>query len=155
MELFSFRGRVDRSTNLFIQFTLNVVGWGLGTISANLVNDQQFVAIFLGLLMVGGLWIGLASYVKRAHDAGRSALFALGPYPAAMIALPLGLEIEKQSQVFGAVMIVAALIYFLGVLLWVTFKAGDPETNRYGEAPPLPPSAQRVNAPVEQPTIDD
>jgi uncharacterized membrane protein YhaH (DUF805 family) len=52
-------------------------------------------------------------------------------------------------------MIVAALIYFLGVLLWVIFKAGDPETNRYGEAPPLPPSAQRVNAPVEQPTIDD
>jgi uncharacterized membrane protein YhaH (DUF805 family) len=131
---------------LFIQFTLSVVGWGLGTISASLVNDPNFIAIFLGLLMVVGIWIGLASYVKRAHDVGRSALFALSPYPAAMIALPLGLEIEKQSQVLGAIMIVAALIYFLAVLLWVSFKAGDLEVNRYGEAPPLPPSAQRANA---------
>ena len=118
-----------------MQFILNVAGWGLGTILAPFVNDQQFIAVFLGLLMVGCLWIGSASYVKRAHDVGRSALFALGPYPTAMIALPLGLEIEKQSPVFGAVIIVAALIYFLGVLSWVTFKAGDPETNRYGEAP--------------------
>lgn len=145
MEIFSFRGRVDRFTNLGTQIALNAVGWILGTISAPLVTDYPFVSVFLGLLIVGGFWIGLATYVKRAHDVGRSALFAIGPYPAAMIALPLGLEIEKQSQVLGAIMIMAALIYFLAVLLWVTFKAGDLEANRYGEAPPLPPSAQRAN----------
>jgi uncharacterized membrane protein YhaH (DUF805 family) len=135
MEIFSFRGRVNRTTNFLTQILLNIIGWGVGTIFAPLINDQLFASLFLLFALTVVMWIGLASYVKRAHDVGRSALFAIGPYPAAMIALPLSLEIEKQAQVFGAVVIGAALIYFVSVWLWVTFKAGDPDTNRYGEAP--------------------
>ena len=142
MELFSFRGRVRRTTNLLTQIALNVTGWVLGTISAPLVSDHPSISLFLLLAIGAGTYICLASYVKRAHDVGRSALFALGPYLTIMILVfgDIVGDIIGKDIVISDILVGGWLIYFSCVFLWVTFKAGDPETNRYGEAP-KPPSA--------------
>jgi uncharacterized membrane protein YhaH (DUF805 family) len=158
MELFSFRGRVDRSTNFFTQIVLSACGWVVGTISAPFVEDYPAISIFLLLVMVVGIWIGLASFVKRAHDVGRSGWLAVSPFFVIFAPFIVVDNFRNQAEAPSSMfmfLLGSAVIYFYAVILWVGFKAGDPETNRYGEAPPPPPSAQRANAPVEQPTIDD
>ena len=94
--LFSFTGRIGRSTFWVIFVTFFLIGVGLqivGTLSGDRVGFGWLVALAL-IYFIPAIWISLAAYVKRWHDLNRSGWLALTlfiPYVNLLILLYLGI----------------------------------------------------------------
>lgn len=136
MREFRFDGRVNRSKNFEMQIFCLVMNAAILVIIFHFFKKLPIIsfAIFPAFLCIS--WIGFASYIKRAHDIGRSGWFAMTPFLAQFLIFPI-MRIANLPPDGGvaAVLVMAFLAYFLAVVLWVTFKPGDPNANRYGGPP--------------------
>lgn len=146
--LFSLNGRIGQQdfwVGVLIIFGGNIVGSVLGPLV--IITWPLFV------------WVGIAVYGKRLHDAGRTAWIHLIPWVISLVTVVLGTvmiiggavsaglmsndgELSRE-QIMAlltggggglAVMSLSTLVW-LAYTIWVGVLKGDPQTNVYG-APP-------------------
>ncbi len=73
--LFSFKGRVNRSTYLTYSLAIGAINLILLSF-AFMVNKELFIVLYW-LLLLAAVWPGLALSVKRCHDRNKSGWFFL------------------------------------------------------------------------------
>jgi len=147
--LFNTQGRIGAS-----DFWKGVGVIILGNV---LVNILPMIGGLLWLVLV---WVGVAVYGKRLHDAGRSAFLHLIPWVANSIIFGIGVmmlggvvlsAILSDGEVSPVAIIAAGgagvslmgftqLIWLL-YTLWVGFADGEAGENAYGPAPVIEASA--------------
>jgi uncharacterized membrane protein YhaH (DUF805 family) len=133
--LFSFRGRLARlpyfgyglATAVMM---LVLIGMGAGVMEA--AKNVPVVRAITGLLFVGGaivcaIWIGIGLTVRRLHDMGLVGTHAIWIYLLSILA-ELGLA---THSLMGAVLVLPNF----GASLWLLFKPGMREVNRFGSPP--------------------
>lgn len=141
IQLFSFKGRASRLGFWRVQLllvALSAVDLALGyfaVIAAGPVGGILFVP-FLPFLV-----IGVATCLRRLHDRGKNVwwllLFNLCP--------PVCIGIAQTLVAKGSVALSAASLPFslAGLAIWVWgwieigLRRGEPQNNRFGEAPKL------------------
>ncbi len=108
--LFSFEGRIRRSTFWTVIVPLFLVSFGLqvgAAVSSNRGGSGGIVLLML-IYFIPAIWLALATYVKRWHDLNMSGWMVLTLF------IPF--------------------INFL-ILLYLGLAPGKTETNKYGEVP--------------------
>ncbi len=77
--LFSFRGRIPRSTFLYYEIVYWALTLGLAWLDARLAADPALLGLrcVLMIFLLGLLYTNLAVWVKRAHDLRHSGWWVL------------------------------------------------------------------------------
>ena len=76
-DIFSFRGRIKRSTYFWIHACLNI-GIGIqNLIFVRIMNEEWWILHFACALIFA--WVSYVTTMKRCHDMGQSGWFALIP----------------------------------------------------------------------------
>lgn len=150
--LFSPNGRISQQ-----QYWIGV----LILIAANIV--ASFIPILGTLISLGLIWVGIAVYGKRLHDAGKSAWLHAVPWGlsllfgiiggvmvgGALFAAMAGNGGEADVAAIIAGAGGASLLFLLSFLIWIVYTIwvgvlkGDAGENRFGPAPaaaPPPPA---------------
>ncbi|MDH6305932.1 uncharacterized membrane protein YhaH (DUF805 family) [Parabacteroides sp. PF5-5] len=101
--LFSFEGRIRRSeycfTYLFYCLLFAAIYYTLIFNYMGMIEINEYVAIFLGLLLIPLFWIFCAQGAKRCHDRGNSGWFQLIPLYFFIMLFGDG---ERGSNEYGA-----------------------------------------------------
>jgi len=158
--LFSVNGRIAQQ-----QFWIGV----LILIAANIVAG--FIPILGFIISLALIWVGIAVYGKRLHDAGKSAWLHAIPWGGSLLlgiigsimiggalftAMAGGGDVDVAAMIAGAG--AASIFFLLGFFVWIAYTIwvgmlkGDPGENRFGPAPvadaaPAPSQAPSQPAP--------
>lgn len=151
--LFSPNGRIGQK-----EFWIGV----LILIAANIV--ASFIPLLGFIISLALIWVGIAVYGKRLHDAGKSAWLHAIPWAVSIVLMTIGV-VMAGGAVFTAMMGggddvdvatvmagagAASLFFLLSFLVWFAYTIwvgllkGDAGDNRFGPAPGVvvaPPAA--------------
>lgn len=100
------------------------------------VNAAFCLSIMALLFAVANILPGLAVYVRRFHDRGKSAWFAFVPYFVVLGSCAfIWLATQTGLMTFLILAFVGMLAYFVMFVVWMVFLAlpGTPGPNRYGD----------------------
>ena len=124
-------------------------------IAANIVAN--FIPILGFLISLALIWVGIAVYGKRLHDAGKSAWLHAIPWVIAIVLGTIGAvmaggavlaalagggggdDVDVVTLLAGAGM--ASIFFMLSFLVWIAYTIwvgllkADPGDNRFGPAP--------------------
>jgi len=152
--LFNTNGRIGQK-----EFWIGVAIIFVGNL---IVNVIPFLGILIWLALI---WVGLAVYGKRLHDAGKSAWLHAIPWAVniflgiiAMImiggviiaAIASGSEDQGIATIvagsgLAVTLILLSNLIWLGYTIWVGMLQSEPGDNAYGTAPVIEGSAQPVS----------
>ncbi|MFN3835687.1 MAG: DUF805 domain-containing protein [Glycocaulis sp.] len=152
--LFSPNGRIGQQ-----EFWIGV----LILVAANLIaNFIPLLGFIISLVLI---WVGIAVYGKRLHDAGKSAWLHAIPWAVSIVLMTIG-AVMAGGAVFAAMMGggddvdvatliagagAASLFFLLSFVVWIAYTIwvgllkGDAGDNRFGPAPgavQTPPPAE-------------
>jgi uncharacterized membrane protein YhaH (DUF805 family) len=135
--LFSFQGRIDRTT--YVVFFLASIA--LAIVNHLLIPAKPAPSLFLPLLIYGvaQLWVALAMGAKRLHDLGHSGWLQL-LWLVSLVMSAIGSVLAAFSPLLGLPIFLLALaisLWSLWLLVQMLFFAGQPGTNDYGDHPNL------------------
>lgn len=127
---------------------------------------------FLGMLIwLGLIWIGIAVYGKRLHDAGKSAWLHAVPWGVSLLlgligsvmlggalfaAMADGDDVNVGALIAGggaaSVFFLLSTLVWIAYTIWVGVMKGEPGANAYGPAPVV--DAVAAPAPAESPASE-
>lgn len=122
-------------------------------IVANIV--ASFIPLLGFIISLALIWVGIAVYGKRLHDAGKSAWLHAIPWAVSIVLMTIGIlmaggamfaammgggdDVDVATMIAGAG--AASLFFLLSFLVWFAYTIwvgvlkGDAGDNRFGEAP--------------------
>lgn len=131
-------------------------------IAANIV--ASFIPLLGLLISLALIWVGIAVYGKRLHDAGKSAWLHALPWAVSIVLMTIGIvmaggavfaamigggdDVDVATMMAGAG--AASLFFLLSFLVWIAYTIwvgvlkGEAGDNRFGPAPgavTAPPAA--------------
>ncbi|KAA5801717.1 DUF805 domain-containing protein [Alkalicaulis satelles] len=145
--LFSPNGRIGQQ-----DFWIGV----LILIAANVIFG--LIPILGFFISLGLIWVGIAIYGKRLHDAGKSAWLHAIPWGVSILlgiiggvmvggtvftAMMAGDDVDVAALIAGAgaasLLFLLSFVVWIGYTIWVGVLKGDEGENRFGPAPGAPP----------------
>lgn len=157
--LFSPNGRIGQQ-----EYWIGV----LILIAANIIAN--FIPLLGFIISLALIWVGIAVYGKRLHDAGKTAWLHALPWAVSIVLMTIG-AVMAGGAVFAAMMGggddvdvatmlagagAASLFFLLSFVVWIAYTIwvgllkGDAGDNRFGPAPgtaQTPPPAEPPAAP--------
>jgi len=161
--LFSVNGRISQR-----EFWIGVAIIVVGNILANIIP-------FLGtILWFALIWVGIAIYGKRLHDAGKTAWLHAVPWAINVVLLIIAFTLIggailaaalSGDENFSVITVLAGSglglsflflgqLVWLGYTIWVGVLKGDVGDNAYGPAPAIEGVAQPASAPEPAQTVE-
>lgn len=156
--LFSPNGRIGQQ-----EYWIGV----LILIAANIV--ASFIPILGFIISLALIWVGIAVYGKRLHDAGKTAWLHAVPWAVSFVLVVIGSvmaggavlaamaggggdDVDLATLIAGAgaasLFFLLSFVVWLGYTIWVGLLKGDAGDNRFGPAPgAVPPAAEPPLAP--------
>jgi len=145
--LFSPNGRIGQQA-----FWIGV----LILIAANIIAG--LIPILGFFISLGLIWVGIAVYGKRLHDAGKSAWLHAIPWGVSILlgiiggimvggtvfaAIMSGDDVDMAAVLAGAgaasIFFLLSFVVWIAYTIWVGVLKGDSGENRFGPAPAAPP----------------
>ncbi len=157
--LFSPNGRIGQQ-----EFWIGV----LILIAANIVAG--FIPILGFIISLGLIWVGIAVYGKRLHDAGKTAWLHAIPWAVSIVLMTIGAvmaggavlaammgggdDVDVAAMLAGAgaasLFFLLSFVVWIAYTIWVGLLKGDAGDNRFGPASgaaQTPPPAEPPAAP--------
>lgn len=141
---FRFAPRANRAEFAFIGAVWQLLCvLSLGVQILNISSERSFsvaaalwgLLLWLLQLLLGVLttWLSLASFSRRLHDMNGSAWW-IAAYLIAVTVLSL-----LFPQIWWVFTVLGSLVW-----IFLCFKQGSPDVNRFGEVPPLCPKGEKL-----------
>jgi len=132
LQIFNYKGRLNRKQFWVLELTLIVINCGLHGLSVYI--ESPFYNWFIVLFLLFSLILTIFSSIKRLHDIDYSGWWLL------LFILPLLLSIVlSNSKIVGSMdsiaFIILSLFTVIGglTLIFLFLKPGDLMENKYGE----------------------
>lgn len=136
-----FRGRVNRKPYWLISLSL----FGVYLVAFVLGVFMPVVGpVAAAIVIIGALWVALATLVRRLHDRGKGAWWLIPMYVPMLVLSVLALAVEGAGEVGAAAGLNALTLPFsIWVFIELGCLRGTAADNRFGPDP-LDPSAVEV-----------